>query len=87
MEASPRDWLVALGKALLEARLARGYSQMTLGNMSDTSTNYVGGIERGQRCPTVEKIAVLAAALDLALDDLFCRAAELLPVPGTQPRG
>jgi transcriptional regulator with XRE-family HTH domain len=52
---------------------------MILGNKSNISTNYVGGIERGERCPTVEKIAVLAAALDLALDDLFCRAAELLP--------
>ncbi len=79
MEASPRIWLIALGDAIREARLERGYSQMVLGNKSKTSTNYVGGIERGERCPTVEKIAVLAAALDLALDDLFCRAAELLP--------
>lgn len=81
MEAAPRDWLIALGHALREARLERGLSQMILGNKSDTSTNYVGGIERGERCPTVEKIAMLAAALDLALDDLFCRAAELLPGP------
>jgi transcriptional regulator with XRE-family HTH domain len=79
VQASPRDWLIALGRALREARLECGHSQMSLGREADISTNYVGGIERGQRSPTVEKIAVLAAALDLALDDLFCRAAELLP--------
>jgi transcriptional regulator with XRE-family HTH domain len=52
---------------------------MSLGLETGVSTNYVGGIERGQRSPTVKKIAVLAEALDMALDDLFCRAAELLP--------
>jgi transcriptional regulator with XRE-family HTH domain len=52
---------------------------MSLGLETGISINYVGGIERGQRSPTVKKIAVLASALDLALDDLFCRAAELLP--------
>ena len=79
MQAGPRDWLIALGRALREARLERGHTQMSLGLETGISTNYVGGIERGQRSPTVKKIAVLASALDLALDDLFCRAAELLP--------
>ena len=79
MEAGPRDWLVALGNALREARLERGHTQESLGLETGVSKNYVGGIERGERSPTVKKIAVLAAALDLALDDLFCRAAELLP--------
>lgn len=79
MEAAPRDWLIALGKALLEARRDRGHTQESLGLETGVSLNYIGGIERGQRSPTVKKIAVLAAALDLALDDLFCRAAELLP--------
>jgi len=83
VQASPRNWLIALGRALREARLERGYSQMSLGRKADVSTNYVGGIERGQRSPTVEKIAVLAGALDLALDDLLCRAAELLPDTAT----
>lgn len=79
MQHGPRDWLIALGRALREARLERGHTQMSLGLETGTSTNYVGEIERGQRSPTVKKIAVLANELDVALDDLFCRAAELLP--------
>jgi transcriptional regulator with XRE-family HTH domain len=52
---------------------------MSLGLETGIHRNYVGGIERGERSPIVKRIAVLAKELDVALDDLFCRAAELLP--------
>ncbi len=79
MQSGPADWLLALGKALREARLNAGHTQMSLGLETGVHRNYVGGIERGERSPTVKRMAVLAKELDVALDDLFCRAAELLP--------
>lgn len=36
--------------------------------------NYVGGIERGERNPTVLKIGELAAALGVAPSELLARA-------------
>jgi transcriptional regulator with XRE-family HTH domain len=39
--------------------------------------NYIGGIERGERSPSVEAIIKLAEALDVTLPDLFRRAERL----------
>jgi transcriptional regulator with XRE-family HTH domain len=39
--------------------------------------NYIGGIERGERSPSVEAIVKLAEALDVTLSDLFRRAERL----------
>jgi transcriptional regulator with XRE-family HTH domain len=36
--------------------------------------NYIGGIERGERNPSVTTIATLADALDMKLSELFARA-------------
>jgi transcriptional regulator with XRE-family HTH domain len=36
--------------------------------------NYIGGIERGERSPTVAAVATLADALDVSLADLFRQA-------------
>lgn len=79
MQRGPLDWLIALGKALREARLESGHTQMTLGFKTGIHRNYIGEIERGVRSPSVKRVVMLANALDVAVDDLFCRAAELLP--------
>ena len=67
--------LVGLGAAIRALRLERGkISQERLGLEADVHRNYIGGIERGEREPTVATIAKLALALDVAPSQLFARA-------------
>lgn len=70
--------LRALGEALRDARHERGLSQEELGLRTGVHRNYVGGIERGERSPTVEVVATLADALDVPMHRLFERAESRL---------
>jgi len=65
--------LLGLGSVLREARAERRVSQEELGLRTGVHRNYIGGIERGERNPSVTTIATLAAALDLKLSELFAR--------------
>ena len=66
--------LLGLGNVLREARAERRVSQEELGLRTGVHRNYIGGIERGERNPSVTTIATLADALDLTLSELFARA-------------
>ncbi|GHV63105.1 hypothetical protein AGMMS49587_12050 [Spirochaetia bacterium] len=52
-------------------RKKRGISQMVLGELSDTTGNYIGQIEAGRRIPSFDKIERIAAALRVASYQLF----------------
>lgn len=65
--------LLGLGSALREVRAERRVSQEELGLRTGVHRNYIGGIERGERNPSVTTIATLADALDLKLSELFSR--------------
>lgn len=62
---------VELGAAIRSRRLAAGLSQEDLGFEADTHRTYIGAIERGEKAITVEKLVVLAVALD-------CSASQIL---------
>jgi transcriptional regulator with XRE-family HTH domain len=66
--------LLGLGNVLRETRAERRVSQEELGLRTGVHRNYIGGIERGERNPSVTTIATLADALDLKLSELFSRA-------------
>jgi transcriptional regulator with XRE-family HTH domain len=68
--------LLGLGYALREARTDRRISQEELGLRTGVHRNYIGGIERGERNPSVTTIATLAEALDLKLSELFARTGD-----------
>jgi transcriptional regulator with XRE-family HTH domain len=70
----PHRVLAPLGEALAELRKERGLTQEALALSTGVHRNYIGGIERGERSPTVETIAVLADALGVSLGELFARA-------------
>lgn len=63
--------LPALGAALRDARLERGLSQEELHLQTGVHRNYIGGIERGERSPSVAAIATLADALGVPPSDLL----------------
>ncbi len=66
--------LVGLGAAIRALRAERGnISQERLGLDSGVHRNYIGGIERGEREPTVATIAKLALALGVAPSQLIAR--------------
>lgn len=77
-QADPSDWLVALGDALREARQWTGRSQDDVAGDAGLHRNYVGGVERGQRNPSVECVVLLANELKVPVPELFARAGEAL---------
>lgn len=66
--------LAALGDALCEVRRDRRLSQEELGLQTGVHRNYIGGIERGERNPSVTTILKLTAALEINLAELCARA-------------
>jgi transcriptional regulator with XRE-family HTH domain len=72
--------LQGLGRALQEVRDKRGLTQEALSLETGVHRNYIGGIERGERSPSVEAIIKLAEALDVTLPDLFRQAERLAAV-------
>ena len=59
------------GKNLRRLRLDRGLSQEQLAEKSSSHPNYVGGVERGERNPTLTKIIDFAKALRCDVTELF----------------
>jgi transcriptional regulator with XRE-family HTH domain len=66
--------LQSLGQALLEARLKREMTQEALSLETGVHRNYIGGIERGERSPSVAAVITLAGALEVSVADLFRQA-------------
>ena len=71
--AEPSPLLVGLGRVIRDARGDSRISQEELGLRTGVHRNYIGGIERGERNPSVTTIATLAEALGLRLSELFAR--------------
>jgi transcriptional regulator with XRE-family HTH domain len=77
-----RDPLLrALGVAVREARKRERLSQEALSLSTGVHRNYIGGLERAEREPTVRTIASLARGLGCNVSDLFIRAEAIM---GTQ---
>jgi transcriptional regulator with XRE-family HTH domain len=66
--------LTELGTAIRDIRRERGISQERLSLDSGVHRNYIGGIERGERQPTLTTIATLAATLGVRPSELIARA-------------
>ena len=66
--------LVALGRAIREARLAKGISQEQLALMAEVDRSYVGRVERGDNNAALLTLVRLASALDMTVSKLMSRA-------------
>jgi transcriptional regulator with XRE-family HTH domain len=71
------DLLIGLGQAIRNLRAEQNLSQEHLSLDSGVHRNYIGGIERAERQPSVTTLARLAQALNVKPSDLLARA-ELL---------
>ena len=59
------------GERMRALRLAKGYSQEELAFRAEIHRTYIGGIERGERNPSLKNIAAIAEALGTTLAELF----------------
>jgi transcriptional regulator with XRE-family HTH domain len=72
-----RDAVLArFGRAVRRLRTARGLSQEQLAERSGSHPNYIGGIERGERNPSLLKISAIAKALRTSTSELLSDTAD-----------
>ncbi len=67
----PSQVALALGKAVRQYRLKKGLTQQEVADKCGLDISYVGGIERGQRNPTLGVIHGLASVLGVKVSDLL----------------
>jgi len=60
-----------LGERVRELRQARDLSQEELAFRVGVHRTYLGGIERGERNPSLKNVAAIAQALGITLSGLF----------------
>lgn len=71
-EAKKKDRiLVKLGKKVADYRGERGFSQEELGFMTNSTRNYIGCIERGEKSPSIKTLYKLSKALKIKVKDLI----------------
>ena len=66
-----QDWRKIVGRNVRKFRLQRGMTQEQLGFEAEIDLTYVGGIERGQRNPSLLVMARIADALSTPLVKLL----------------
>ena len=59
------------GQTVRSHRLSKGMTQQDLADKCGLDLSYVGGIERGQRNPTLGVIHAMASVLGVAMADLM----------------
>ncbi len=64
------------GKAVRKARTAAGLTQEELADHSGLDRSYIGGVERGERNPTLSVIEKIAEGLGVTLAELFSYSAK-----------
>ena len=69
---------MALGQTIRELRHDRGLSQEELGLKSGVHRNYIGGLERSERRPSVVTVKRLADGLDVRASELVAAAERRL---------
>jgi transcriptional regulator with XRE-family HTH domain len=71
---------VKFGQVIREIRLKRGMSQEDLAEKASLHRNYIGGIESGQRNPSLGIILTLSAALGIKPGRLLDRLNQVTTV-------
>lgn len=61
----------AFGARVRHLREEQGYSQEGFADLCGLHRTYVGGIERGERNPTLKAVATLARALKMSMSELL----------------
>jgi len=65
------DWKLRVGKNILKARTAKGWSQQALAGEAELSLRYLAGVERGEENPSLETLIAISDALGAEPATLF----------------
>lgn len=65
------DIKVKFGQRVKELRLAKGYSQEKLAEISDLDRTYIPGIESGKRNVSIVVVEKIAKAFNLSISELL----------------
>ena len=65
---------LALGSAVRDVRKRQGLSQTELARLAKLHKNYLGGVERGERNPSLSNLLQIAKALGVKPSELFASA-------------
>ena len=60
-----------LGQRIRNLRNHQGLTQEELGGRANINYKYLGGVERGERNPSIDNLAKIAKALGVQLHELF----------------
>ena len=74
--ASFEDERIRFGRRVRFLRLKAGFSQEGLADACGLDRTYIGGIERGERNPSLKNILKLAITLNVTMPELFIDASE-----------
>lgn len=66
------DMRKLVGRNLKRVREGKGHTQEQLAEISGFSQQYISGVERGQRNPTIITIYEFAQALGVSHEELVC---------------
>lgn len=66
-----QNWCVLFGKNVRRLRLQKGMTQEELAFEAEIDLTYIGGIERGNRNPSLVVMSRIAKALGVALSKLL----------------
>lgn len=67
----PPENINRFGEAVRRARIAANLTQESLADNSGLDRSYIGGVERGERNPTLSVIEKIAAGLGVPVAHLF----------------
>jgi transcriptional regulator with XRE-family HTH domain len=70
--------MTAFGAVVRRRRCALGLSQQKLGERCGLTQEYISGIERGVRNPTLKSIWTLAGGLEVSPGDLLLEGEEIM---------
>jgi len=76
------EFQAALGRAIRDARVKKGWTQDDLGAAADTDRAYVGNLEIGRRNPSFSTLSRIADALGEKLSDVLADAERYRLTPG-----
>lgn len=72
---------IALAQVLQNERNAKKLTQMEVSGRAGLTHQYIGYIERGVRCPTVDVLVRIAMALGVKASTLVARAEKMVQQP------
>lgn len=60
-----------VGLNIRSYRLKKKLSQKELSNLSGLDTNYIGGVERGERNISLKNLYIISITLEISIDLIF----------------